>query len=114
MIISTIYRRRLLADPHGIEIGAMSMSFRITVRTAAGADIRENKECQTVSEAFALYRRLVRARFEFIEIIDLREGSVHAISSAELEAIAQSEQHGRFRTAWRVAVGDAPLSTPIS
>ncbi len=90
------------------------MSFRLVVRTAAGADICESKDCHAAREGFAQYRRLVRARLEFIEIFDLRDGSARPISSAELEAIVQSEQHGRFRTALRVALVDEPLSASIS
>lgn len=92
----------------------MTMSFRLVVRHSADADIRESMECQTSGEAFALCRRLTRYALQAVEVLDLRTGSALPISSAELEAIAQSERHGRFRTALRAAVNEEPLSASIS
>lgn len=49
-------------------------------------------ECVLASEAFSLYRHLAATRVRVVEIFDLRGGDQRAITSTELEAIAQRQR----------------------
>ena len=75
------------------------MSFRLTVQLPGSRALRGYSECAQASEAFTVCRRLAGTRVRVVEILDLRSGDRKAITSAELEAIAQSERHRRHRAA---------------
>jgi hypothetical protein len=75
------------------------MSFRLTVQLPGSRTLRGYSECAQASEAFTVCRRLAGTRVRVVEILDLRGGDRKAITSAELEAIAQSERHRRHRAA---------------
>ena len=49
-------------------------------------------ECVRASEAFSRYRHLAATRVRVVEVFDLRDGDRRAITSAELEAIAQCQR----------------------
>ncbi len=67
-------------------------------------------ECALASEAFAIYRRLVRTRLRVEEILDLRTGHRKPITEAELEAIAQRERNRPRKAATELDRADGGTS----
>jgi hypothetical protein len=68
------------------------MSFRLIVQLPGDRSMRGYSECALASEAFSLCRHLAATRVRVVEIFDLRDGDQRAITSAELEAIAQRQR----------------------
>jgi hypothetical protein len=75
------------------------MAFRLTVELPGDRGMRGYSECLLASEAFSLYRHLAGTRVQVVEILDLRDGDRKVITSAELEANAQSERLGKHKAA---------------
>jgi hypothetical protein len=75
------------------------VSFRLIVRLPGERGMPGYAECALASEAFAIYRRLVRTRLRVEEILDLRIGHCQPITEAELEAIAQRDRRRRHQAA---------------
>ncbi len=78
---------------------APSMSFRLTVRLPGNRGMHGHGECALASDAFALYRRVAKARQWAVEILVLRDGEERRISGPELEAIAVREHLDRHKAA---------------
>lgn len=79
--------------------GQSLMSFRLIVRLPGRRNIAGYSECALASEAFTVYRRLVRTSVRVEKILDLRAGHETPITGAELEAMAQRERCDRHKAA---------------
>jgi hypothetical protein len=79
--------------------GQSLMSFRLIVRLPGRRNIAGYSECALASEAFTVYRRLVRTSVRVEKILDLRAGQETPITDAELEAMAQRERCDRHKAA---------------
>lgn len=84
------------------------MAFRLTVELPGDRSMRGYSECLLASEAFSLYRHLSATRVRVVEILDLRGGDRKVITSAELEANAQSERLGKHKATRNSHRPDAP------